>query len=403
MGTIALIVATSCHSRSIPAPITIRAGLLLDGRGSQEHDVLITVLDDRISSIIPWQPSVGLATYDLSHYTVLPGLIDAHVHIGGYFNRLGKIGTRSDGESAKQRLAGRAANLLATLRAGFTTVASMGDPSDKPLREAVRRGAIPGPRILTSLNPIRDSSLSLTELDRLLRHLASDGADFVKIFESNAVIAGGTPTFNEEKLTLLCHRARQLGLRSVVHAQSDASLRVTATAGCDQVEHGMLATAASLTLLAQQGIYFDPQCSLVVTNYLDHQAAYAGNRGFDSAGFAYMREVRPTFPRMIHLALGIPGLKLLYGTDATAGAHGKNAEDLVCRVREAGQAPMDALVTATSKNAISLGLGDQIGTLAPGYQADLIALEGNPLEEIEAVRRVKFVMKGGKVYSLPSQ
>jgi imidazolonepropionase-like amidohydrolase len=114
-----------------------------------------------------------------------------------------------------------------------------------------------------------------------------------------------------------------------------------------------------------------------------------------------MERMLPVLPGLVRTALATPGLTLLYGTDATAGAHGRNAEDLVCRVREAGQAPMDALVSATSRNAAALGLGDRIGTLAPGYEADLIALDGDPLQEIEAVRRVTFVMKGGKVFLRP--
>jgi len=135
----------------------------------------------------------------------------------------------------------------------------------------------------------------------------------------------------------------------------------------------------------------------VFANYLGHRDRLAGIRGFDSAGFAQMERMLPTFPPLIRSALATPGLNLLYGSDATAGAHGSNADDLVCRVREAGQSPMDALITATSRNAAALGLGDRIGTLAPGYQADLIGLEGNPLVEIEAVKRVGFVMRAGRL------
>jgi imidazolonepropionase-like amidohydrolase len=355
----------------------------------------------RIEAVAPWQPAGPPVTYDLARYTVLPGLIDAHVHIAGYFNRLGQINRSGDGETGRQQAAGVAANALATLRAGFTTVASMGAWGDRALRESIRRGKLPGPRILTSLDPIRDSSLSLGDLETLVRHHARDHADFIKIFESNSVMAGGTPTFSVEQLTLMCHQARALGLRTVVHAQSDASLKVAAAAGCDEIEHGILATEAGLKLLAERGIYFDPQCGLILRNYLEHRNAYRGIRGFDSAAMSYMNDLLPSLPKVTRMALGIPGLKLLYGTDATAGAHGRNAEDLICRVREAGQSPMDALVTATSRNASALGLGNQVGTIGPGYQADLIATDGNPVEEIEAVLRVRFVMKDGTVFLAP--
>jgi imidazolonepropionase-like amidohydrolase len=391
--------AGSCRPR--PAPVTLRAGLLLDGQGGELHDALLTVTGERISAIRPWDPSAGPVTHDLSRYTVLPGLIDAHVHISGYFNRLGRISMHDDGETPAQRTAGRAGVALATLRAGFTTVASMGAESDKELRDAIDQGSIPGPRILTSLTPLEDTSLSATELKRTLRRLKARDADFIKIFESNSVRAGGTPTFSAEQMALLCGGARRLGLRSVVHAQSDASLRVTASAGCVQVEHGFLVTAAGLSLLAERGVWFDPQCSLVLSNYLDNWARFAGIRGFDSTGFAFMQEMLPNLVAVTRAALATPRLKLLYGTDATAGSLGRNGEDLICRVRQAGQAPMDALVAATSRNAAGLGLEREIGTLAPGYQADLIALDGNPLQEIEAVRRVVFVMKGGKVFRTP--
>ena len=393
--TVATLTSASCRS----TPTTIRAGLLLDGRSGQVHDALITVINGRIDAVGPY--AAGPVTWDLSRYTVLPGLIDAHVHIGGYINRHGRVGTGDDGETRAQRAAGRAANALATLRAGFTTVASMGPDDDKALRDAIASGSRPGPRILTSLAAFDDPSTTPEELRRQVRSHKSRGADFIKIFGSNAIRNGGVPTFNADQLSALCGEARRIGLRSVVHVQSDASIRAATTAGCDQLEHGALATPDGLRILAQSGRYYDPQCGLVLTNYLENRARLEGISGFDSTGFAIMERLVPILPGLVQAALGTPGLRLLYGTDATAGAHGHNAEDLVCRVRRAGQSPMDALITATSRNAAALGLGATIGTIAPGFEADLIALDGDPLAEIEAVRRVKFVMKHGTVYRHP--
>ena len=395
LGTALGLAGMGCTRAPAPEPVTIRAGLLLDGRGGLQRDALITVVGRRISAVGPYQS--GPVTHDLSRFTVLPGLIDGHVHISGYINRLGKVAHGEDGETEEQRAAGQAGNALATVRAGFTTVVSMGSEADGRLRDSIESGRIKGPRILTSLAPFSDTRLTPRALRRLVRRRQTEGADVIKIFGARSIGTGGEPSFSREQLAALCGEARRAGLRSIVHVQSDASLAVAAAAGCDQAEHGFFASAEGLELLARGGVEFDPQCRLVFANYLNHRERLEGIQGFDSAGFAQMERMLPTLPPLIRAALGTPGLTLLYGSDATAGAHGNNADDLVCRVREAGQSPMEALVTATSRNAAALGLGEVIGTIAPGFEADLIALEGNPLTEIEAVKRVRFVMRGGRV------
>jgi imidazolonepropionase-like amidohydrolase len=274
----------------------------------------------------------------------------------------------------------------------------MGSGVDGELRDSIERSRIPGPRILTSLTPFSDTSFTPRELRRMVRRRQTEGADVIKIFGANSIAEGGGPYFSPAQLAALCGEARRAGLRSVVHVHSDASIAAAAAARCDQAEHGFFASADGLQLLARSGLDFDPQCRLVFANYLNHRERLEGIRGFDSALFAQMERMLPTFPPLIRSALTTPDLNLLYGSDATASAHGNNADDLVCRVREAGQSPMDALVTATSRNAAALGLGDVIGSIAPGFEADLIALEGNPLTDIEAVKRVVFVMKGGRVW-----
>jgi len=377
------------------APVTIRAGLLLDGRGGEIRNALVTVVGGKIQSVGPYQG--GSPTYDFSRHTVLPGFIDAHVHLTGYINSRGRMHTDSDGDTPVQADSAVRANARAMLEAGFTTVQSMGSAGDKPLRDAIAAGTYPGPRILTSLNPIGNASFQPERLRQLVDTLKSSGADFVKIFASRSIREGGGQTLSDAQLAALCGEARSVGLRTVVHAHSAESMRAAVLAGCDWVEHGAFATEEVLRLLAERGVYFDPQCALVLRNYLDHRPWFDGVGNFNAEGFAFMERALPTFPKLIRTATGIPGLRLVYGTDAVAGAHGKNAEDLVCRVRDAGQAAMEAIVTATSRNAAAIGLGNRIGAVLPGFEADLIALEGNPLREIEAVRRVVFVMKGGKV------
>jgi imidazolonepropionase-like amidohydrolase len=198
---------------------------------------------------------------------------------------------------------------------------------------------------------------------------------------------------SDGQIAAVCDEARSQGLRSVVHAVGPRSIRAAALAGCTQIEHGTLATPAELELMAARGTIFDPQVCLLFQNYLDHAVAY----GLSDSTLAGMREALGTARMMFARAVRTPGLRIVFGTDAVAGAHGRNAEELICRVA-AGQPLMDAIVSATSAAAAALGLGDSIGTVAPGYQADLIAVEGDPARDVAALRRVVFVMRGGIRY-----
>jgi imidazolonepropionase-like amidohydrolase len=204
---------------------------------------------------------------------------------------------------------------------------------------------------------------------------------------------------SQEQLAAACDEAKKLGLRTLVHAYGEA-VRAASLAGCTQVEHGLGATDEDLKLLAERGTYLDPQAGLLVETYLSNKAKYAGTPFFPKteAEFAPMAEMLPVNHGFLRRAAKTPGLKIVFGVDAVAGAHGRNAEEFILRVRECGVEPMAALVSANSLGAEALGLGDQIGALAPGMQADIIALDGNPLDDITAVRRVVFVMKGGVVY-----
>jgi imidazolonepropionase-like amidohydrolase len=149
--------------------------------------------------------------------------------------------------------------------------------------------------------------------------------------------------------------------------------------------------------MAQQGTYFSPQCGLVFRNYLGNKRYFEGIGNYNAEGFAAMEKAIPLAVDVIKRASRTPKLKLVWGTDAVAGAHGHNVDDLICRVNEGGQPAADALVSATSRAAESLGLGRQIGAVAPGLEADIIAVRGNPLSDITALKRVSFVMKGGTV------
>ncbi|HWH53677.1 MAG TPA: amidohydrolase family protein [Gemmatimonadaceae bacterium] len=384
--------------RSDTATTTIHAASAIDGRGRVMYDVLITVKGGRILRVDSDAGSRAQgATYELGATTLLPGLIDAHVHPGWYINRAGALHTNNDGDTPAQSALARAGNLYATLMAGFTTIQSVGGPEDLDLRDAVERRQIPGPRILTSIVQINNPRLTPDSLRGLVRSLKARGADLIKLFASSGLGAGGAQILSNDQLAAICGEAKAVGLRSVVHAISDTSVRNATLAGCTEIEHGTFVTPETLRLMAEHRTLFDPQVCLVFQNYIDNRDVY-GRSGFTEASFKSLADAIPVATAMFKRALTTPGLTIVFGTDAVALAHGRNAEELICRVA-AGQKPIDAITSATSVTARALGLGDSLGVLAPGYAADIIAVRGNPANDIAALRTVSFVMRGGVVFS----
>ncbi|HEY3383180.1 MAG TPA: amidohydrolase family protein [Vicinamibacterales bacterium] len=373
-------------------PITIRAGVLLDGKGFAARNVTIVVQGASIQRVGPSTPG---ATYDLSRLTVLPGLIDTHVHLTWHFGPDGRFAPRD--ASPTQQMGYAMENAFVTLMAGFTTVQSVGDPVDKDVRDAVARGILPGPRVLTCLRAITNPQLTIDQIRETVRKLKADGADLIKIFASKSVRDGGGQTLSNEQLQAACGEARAQGLRTLIHAYGPDTIKVAADAGCTTIEHATFADQSALSALAARGTYIDPNIGLVKQNYLDNRAKYDGIGNYNAEGFAAMEKAIPVDLVMFKQALATPNLKIVFGTDAVAGAHGRNIEELIYRVQKGGQDPAAAIVSITSLAAASLGLESRIGAVAPGMEADLIAVDGDPLEDITALRRVVFVMKGGKV------
>jgi imidazolonepropionase-like amidohydrolase len=379
-------------------PITIHAATMIDGRGKESRDVLVTVRAGKIDRV---EVGVGVrgrsATYDLGTATLLPGLVDAHVHPGWYINSLGALHNNRDGDTPTQSALARAGNLYATLMAGFTTIQSLGGPEDLELRDAVNRWQIPGPRILTSVAQISNRNLSPDSLRGWVRALKARGADVIKLFASAGLQNGGSQTLSDEQLAAICGEAKAQGLRSVVHAISAGSVRAATLAGCTEIEHGTFATDAELALMAEHGTIFDPQVCLVFQNYVDHREVYTRS-GYTEQTFQSFIDALPVASAMFKRAIATPGLTVIFGTDAVALAHGRNADELVCRVK-AGQSPMNAITSATSLAAGALGLGNHLGAIAPGFDADIIATKADPSKDIAAMRDVVFVMRGGVVFS----
>ncbi|PYQ55893.1 MAG: amidohydrolase [Acidobacteria bacterium] len=378
--------------------VVIAAGTVLDGRGGRATGVRIVIRGGRIESVAPAPRTPGgTVTYDLTRYTVLPGLIDAHDHLAWHFNREGRLHTKDDAETPAQGALAMAANAWATLRAGITTAQSPGSPEDADLRAAIASG-LPGPRLLTSLEPLDQSSGGPDELRAKVRDRKQAGADLIKLSASKSIREGGAQTMTDAQLEAACGEANALGLRTLVHAHSAESMAAAARAGCSQVEHGVFADETTLRLLSERGTWFDPQCGLVFRNYLDNKEHFVGIGNYNDAGFAAMERAVPLAVAAFRKALAMPGLKIVFGTDAVAGAHGRNVEELVCRVEQGGQRPMDAIVSATARAAEAVGLAGETGAIAPGLAADLIAVDGDPGLDVTALRRVVFVMRGGVVY-----
>jgi len=386
--TLAAALAAIVLQPAPPSRIVIAVGTALDGRGGVIRDTRLVIQDGKIAAV---DPRAAPIDYDLRKLTVSPGWIDTHVHLNWHFDDQHK--SVSGGEPPEQAALFTAEDAWMTLQGGFTTVQSVGAAIDGPVRDRINRGLLPGPRVLTSLRQITSRSGDPAALRALVQKAKQDGADVIKLFATSGLGAGGDQTMSDEQIQAVCGEAKAQGLRSVVHAIGDKGARASILAGCTAIEHGPFVSDETLDLMVQHGTFFDPNL-LVLHNYLDNRSGFPS---FSEETLATLEKGIAPMADALRRARA-HRVKIVFGTDAVAGAHGRNAEEFVYRVKEAGEKPMDVLVSATSLSAQSLGLGDTIGALAVGSAADIVATDGNLLDDITAVRRVRFVMKGGRVY-----
>jgi imidazolonepropionase-like amidohydrolase len=230
-------------------PIVLKAGTILNGKGQILRNTIIVVDAGKIARIGGDAPASAI-TYDLTSLTVTPGWIDTHAHIFWHFDN-GRLAGKD--EPPIRAMLHATDNAIVTLNAGFTTIQSPGSPEDKDLREAIARGIIPGPRMLTSLEPLDEKSGPPEKLRELVRERKQQGADFIKLFASKSIREGGTQTMTDEQLRAACGEAKSLGLRTIVHAHSAESAKAATLAGCTSIEHGAYVTDEVFTLMAQQG------------------------------------------------------------------------------------------------------------------------------------------------------
>jgi imidazolonepropionase-like amidohydrolase len=397
------LLTTALPAQAPPGTVTLRAARVFDGRGVLLRDSVIEIRGTKIERI---DQRRGTVTHDLGDVTLMPGMIDVHTHVDWHFGPNGKYGNRpgEPRETPAQRDAAIADNLKATLFAGFTTIQNVGNAADAALRDAIAAGTLVGPRMLTSLGQVqpgggRGGPLTPDQLRERVRELKGKGADVIKVFASASIRDGGAPTMTQEQLDAVCGEAKAQGLRTLVHAHAAEAILRVVRAGCTQVEHGAYASDEALRLMADRGVYFDPNIGLVLQNYIENKDRFLGTGNYTEEGFAFMEKAVGIKGEMFKRALK-SGVKMPLGTDAVAGAHGQNAREIIARVEE-GQTPVAGLVSATSLAAESLGLGQTIGTILAGYEADIIAVAGDPTKDIAKLRDVRFVMKGGVIVKRP--
>jgi len=378
------------------AMLVLTADRVLDGRGGVLEGHGVVVREDRIAAVLPVaELPPESQRLDFPGGTILPGFIDTHVHLHWHFGEDGRY-TRDDPPEVNALHA--LENGIKMLEAGFTTVQSLGAAVDGPVRDAVNRGVVPGPRIITSLGSLNARTGGPEEMTAEVHRLADAGADAIKIFASESSRDGGGPTLSQEQLDAACGAATERGLRTLVHAHGPVSATRAANAGCTTIEHGSLLDQATLDVLAEKGLFYDPNTYLIVANYLENKDRYLGIGNYTEEGFRLMSENSEGRMGIFGKALATEGLRVVFGTDAVAGAHGQNIREAVARVEQGGQAPADLIVSLTSLAAESLGLGDEIGTVAEGYAADLVAVDGDPTLDVTALGNVRLVIRDGRLH-----
>ena len=376
---------------AIAQDTALKTRLAVDGQGNVIRDAVIVVHDGRIISVRPNdRVPQGAREVDLTKFTVMPGLIDMHVHIAAHFDESGR-------ERPSIAAFWAADNARKYLESGFTTLRSLGAVNlvDIDLRDAINAGRVAGPRLFVSGDPLGESAVKPAEgegpMREYVRKQVAANVDVIKIFGSLSSRAGGAPTYTLEQLKAAVDEAHKAGKPVAVHAHAAEAVRRAILAGADTVEHGALMDDAVIDLLVQKQVVYVPNLYLA-----EYYLANGQKFHFNEEQLRFTREFMK--PRAEAFAKAAKkGAKIVFGTDAAAGMPGHTAPEFERRVA-LGVSPRQAIVQATSTPAKALGMADKIGDLKPGMFADIIAVEGNPLEDIKALGRVAFVMKDGKIY-----
>lgn len=403
-------------------PVAIRAGTLIDGTGAApKEDVVIVVRGDRIEAVggdvsVPADARI----VDLSDHTVLPGLIDAHVHLVGRHIGEGRNWEDAAVRDLPQEDAIRGVrNARLTLDAGFTTVRNVGagDFSDVALRNMIDAGVVTGPRMLVSAHSLgitgghcdrngyvpgifepgveRGVVDGTTAVRAAVRYQIKYGADLIKTCATGGVLSEGDEVgvqqYTEQELRTMVEEATKLNHRVAAHAHGTEGIKAAVRAGVASIEHGSILDAEAIALMRERGTYLVP--TLMAGYAVERQAREGILDGFRAEKALY---IAPIMRRSFRMAVEA-GVPIAFGTDAGVFPHGTNAREFALMV-ENGMEAMDAIVSATANGADLLGLSEDIGTLEAGKLADVIAVPGNPLDDIEVMGQVILVMKAGRIH-----
>ena len=401
-------------AQSAPKTVVIRAGRVLDVKtGKTLTNQTIVIQGDRIASIgADAQVPAGATVITLPNATVLPGLIDAHTHIT--FNP--NFGYSWLAISVPREALIGAKNARLTLEAGFTTVRNVGAKgyADVALRDAINAGDVPGPRMLVSgpalsitgghcdnnLLPFDYHATSdgvadgVEAVQHRTREIIKYGADLIKVCATGGVLSkGDNPQHSQytlEEMKAIVADAHRLGRKVAAHAHGAQGILWASEAGVDSIEHGSYIDDAAIAEMKKNGTY------LVPTLYLmDWFFENAERIGTPPDLIAKGKEVMPAARKNVARAFAA-GVKVGFGTDAAVYPHGLNAHEFAVMVK-LGLTPLQAIQAATINDADLLGWSDKVGTIEPGKFADIVAVDGDPLQDVTTLERVKFVMKGGEV------
>lgn len=403
----------------VPQLVVLRAAQLIDGNGgSPLRPAMVLVRNDRIEAV-GQQLAVpdGATVFDLGVATLLPGLIDLHTHL------LGEVGVHWEEQLLKTTPSQAAIygvkNARDTLLAGFTTCRDMGPTwpfTDVDLRDAIDRGAVPGPRLQVAGNYVsatggagdaRQFSIyvevplvqnladGVDEIRKAVRTNLKHGADFIKILATGAVLSKGIPPgaqqYSEEELRVAVEEASRWGRFVAAHAHGTAGINAALRAGVRTIDHGTMLDDDSIELLKSHHSYFVP--TLFVGQTIVEKGTSLGIPPSEIERQRQLGNMAGTsFAKALKAELPIP-----FGTDAGVFPHGQNAREFPIRTQY-GESPTNAIVSATRISAEAIGWAERVGTIRSGKFADLIAVSGDPLKDITELQRVKFVMKGGVVY-----